>query len=137
MQNLEIDQSVYGRSQAWRIPYTSYMGAIGFIMGGSGLSELWSIMYAANSIGKMLTGHSFARSLRAHFLTQLGLGVHFMQNLEIDQITSANLQALHTAALDNVQAIEDFPNIPTIMTTMEKLQTFMKEAASSNRSTKL
>ncbi|XP_076040412.1 glutamate--cysteine ligase isoform X1 [Oratosquilla oratoria] len=43
----------------------SFMGAIGFIMNGSGIKELFSTVYASTSVEKMLTGHAYARALRA------------------------------------------------------------------------
>lgn len=51
----------------------SYMGAIGYLMEGSGIEELWEQVYATNTIGSLLSGHSFARAFRAHVLTLLVL----------------------------------------------------------------
>ena len=44
------------------------MGDVGYIMGGSRLEELWILIYAVESIDKMLNGQFYARALRAHFL---------------------------------------------------------------------
>lgn len=46
----------------------SFMGAVGYIMNGSGIKELFNIVYASASVDKMLTGHAYARALRAHIL---------------------------------------------------------------------
>ena len=51
----------------------SYMGAIGSIMAGSGLEELWGSVYASGSISHMMNGHAYSRALRAHFLSQAAL----------------------------------------------------------------
>ncbi|XP_064120382.1 uncharacterized protein LOC135225033 [Macrobrachium nipponense] len=51
----------------------SYMGAIGHIMAGSGLSDLWETVYGINTVKHMLTGHAYARALRAHMLTASSL----------------------------------------------------------------
>ena len=51
----------------------SFMEAIGYIMEGRGLADLWSQVYAKASVVHMQTGHSYARALRAHFLTQEAL----------------------------------------------------------------
>ena len=48
----------------------SYQGSIGYIMGDSGLRNLWETAYAHNSVNHMLTGHAYARALRAHMLQQ-------------------------------------------------------------------
>lgn len=45
----------------------SFMGSIGYIMGGSGLKELLSVIYAPISVDKMLTGYAYARAIRGHF----------------------------------------------------------------------
>ena len=46
----------------------SYMGSIGYIMGGSGIQKLWEEVYAPDSLNHMITGHTYSRALRAHFL---------------------------------------------------------------------
>lgn len=47
----------------------SFLGSVGYVMKGSGIEELWETVYAKNSIPHMMTGHSFARAVRAHILT--------------------------------------------------------------------
>ena len=47
----------------------SYLGSIGHIMGESGLSDQWKTVYAPNSVKHMLSGHAYARALRAHMLS--------------------------------------------------------------------
>lgn len=49
--------------------FMSYLGAIGYVISGSGLEDLWSVAHASESMKKMMTGHSFARSVRAHILS--------------------------------------------------------------------
>lgn len=44
-----------------------YMCAVGYIMSGSGLAELWSCVYAKASVGHMTTGHAYSRALQAVF----------------------------------------------------------------------
>jgi hypothetical protein len=51
----------------------SCMGAIGNIMTGSGLEELWNTGYAKASVAHMTTGHACSRALRARYLTQEAL----------------------------------------------------------------
>lgn len=55
----------------------SFMGAIGYIMTGSGLKELLSIIYAPNTVEKMFTGHAYARAVRGHGLVYLALSKLF------------------------------------------------------------
>ena len=49
----------------------SYMGAIGYVMSGSRLDKLGETVYAPNSVVHMLTGHAYARALRAHILSSV------------------------------------------------------------------
>jgi len=63
----------------------SFMGAIGYIMAGSGLKELWSTIYAANLIEKMMTGHAYSRAVRAYFVTQLCLGKIILDELDLPE----------------------------------------------------
>lgn len=51
----------------------SFMGAVGFIMDGSGLQELFQETYAGASVIKMMTGHAYSRALRAHILAHIAL----------------------------------------------------------------
>lgn len=41
----------------------SFMGAIGYVMQGSGLTELFNTIYAANSTEKIMSGHAYARAI--------------------------------------------------------------------------
>ena len=51
----------------------SYMESIGNIMSWSGLQEQWETVYAPNSVKHMLTGHAYARALRAHMLSAVAV----------------------------------------------------------------
>lgn len=49
------------------------------LLGGSGLKELFSTIYAEDSIKKMISGHSYARNVRAHFMA------HVASSSEVDE----------------------------------------------------
>jgi len=38
-------------------------------MAGSGLKETLSVIYASNSVDKMLSGHTYARAVRGYITT--------------------------------------------------------------------
>lgn len=44
----------------------SYMGSIGYIMGGSGIKEALSTVYAENTIDHIMSGRAYARAVRAY-----------------------------------------------------------------------
>lgn len=51
-------------------------------MAGSGLKDLLSVIYAQNSVDKMLTGHACARGIRAHILCHLALATIVLQTID-------------------------------------------------------
>lgn len=51
----------------------SFLGSIGYIMSGSGLEDLFKLIFAPNSVEKIMFGHAYSRAVRAHFLTHLSL----------------------------------------------------------------
>ena len=57
----------------------SYLGSIGYNMGDSGIRNLWETAYAHNSINHMLTGHAYARALRADMLSAVSLVAHLLE----------------------------------------------------------
>ncbi|KYN10940.1 hypothetical protein ALC57_16910 [Trachymyrmex cornetzi] len=61
----------------------SFLGAIGFIMDGSGLKEAFCEIYAENSSDKALSGHEYARGIRRHFLVQLALSELIFSSMEL------------------------------------------------------
>ncbi|CAG4981622.1 unnamed protein product [Colias eurytheme] len=46
----------------------SFMGSIGAIMSGSGIEDFLKLIYAENCVYKILSGHAYARAVRAHIL---------------------------------------------------------------------
>lgn len=58
----------------------SFLGSLGYIMNGSGIEELYSQVYAKNSVVHMLSGHAYSRSIRAAFLAQEALSHLVLEN---------------------------------------------------------
>ena len=63
----------------------SFLGAIGYLMSGSGLRELLSTVYAPLSVDKMLQGHAFARAVRGHLLATTALSTVILENLQLTE----------------------------------------------------
>lgn len=78
----------------------SFLGSIGFLMTGSGLSELWSTVYASASIPHMLSGHAYARAIRAHCLTFCAISVLIVEEIEVTQEDKDYIQSL-LAGIEN------------------------------------
>ena len=53
-------------------------------MNGSGIEEVWATIYAKNSIVHMMSGHSYARALRAHILTYLALTIPVSKSIDFE-----------------------------------------------------
>ena len=62
----------------------SFLGCIGNIMAGSGIKVALSIIYAPNSVEKMLNGHAYARSVRGHTLLCRSLSINIFEDMEMN-----------------------------------------------------
>lgn len=88
----------------------SFFGAIGQIMQGSGIKEVLSLIYATNSLDKMLNGHAYARAVRAHTLLHLTLATIISEELVIDDEMHANLQDTVNLIMNNTISYVDIEN---------------------------
>ena len=73
----------------------SYLGSVGYIMSQSGLKDMWETVYATNSIDHMVTGHAYARALRAHMLTTASLVGHLLEKNGLNDELKKNLTKIH------------------------------------------
>jgi hypothetical protein len=111
---------------------------IGSIMAGSGIEELWSTVYASNSVIQMMTGHAYARALRAHSLTQLALAVIIVRQWpDLDPIITDDIMVAYTELLENRASPEASANLSALSIIIEKLETVMSTAACTSRTAKL
>lgn len=72
----------------------SFVGAIGYIMAGSGLKQLMSVIYAEQSVEKMLSGHAYSRAVRAHILCHLAVTKIIWQAIELTEDERARMSEL-------------------------------------------
>lgn len=61
----------------------SFLKAIGYIMAGSGLKELFNAIYALLSTEKILTGHAYSRAVRAHILAHATLATIIFETMDL------------------------------------------------------
>ncbi|GBN69820.1 hypothetical protein AVEN_121509-1 [Araneus ventricosus] len=86
---------------------SSFFGAFGYIMQGSGIKEVLSLIYAPNSLDKIRTGHAYAR---AHTLLHLTLATIISKELVIDDDMDANLQNTIEDVKNNTISYNDIEN---------------------------
>nr|GBO46040.1 hypothetical protein AVEN_45702-1 [Araneus ventricosus] len=89
---------------------SSFSGVIGYIMQGSGIKEVLSLIYAPNSLDKMLTGHACSRAVIAHTLLHLTLVTIISKELFIDDDMDANLQNTIEDVKNNTISYNDIEN---------------------------
>ncbi|KAK3923562.1 Major tegument protein [Frankliniella fusca] len=81
---------------------------IGEIMSGSGLEDLFATVYAKNSVPQIMSGHSYARAMRAHSLAQQALGVIILKNeIVADSTILAELSSLHQKLMGGEVSCEE------------------------------
>lgn len=87
----------------------SFLGAIGYIMAGSGLKDIFATIYAENSVEKMLAGHAYARAVRAHMLCHLALAHIILETLELTDNDRTTMDQLlgHLSATSIIRADEN------------------------------
>lgn len=99
----------------------SFLGAIGNIMAGSGLQQLWMTVYAENSTKGMLGGHKYARAVRAHFLTQTALIFKILDESIISDDEKREMKDLLTTNVGSEDiSIDEIENTPIAKKYTEK-----------------
>jgi len=69
-----------------------FLGCIGYVMSGSGLNEILSIIYAPVSVEKMMNGHAYVRAVRGHLLVHLALGRIIMDNVKFSEDETTQIE---------------------------------------------
>lgn len=90
--------------------HMSFLGAIGYIMQGSGIKKVLSLIYAPKSLEKILNGHAYARAVRAHTLLQLALAIIISKNLALDDIIDVDLTINIENTMNDTLSYDDIEN---------------------------
>ena len=92
----------------------SAKGAIGYIMAGSRIEDLFSIVYAKGSVPHLMTGHDYTRSFRAHLLSSTVLISHLIDESGValtnhgdtlSSLMSKNIEVNQLMELESVQLL--------------------------------
>ena len=110
----------------------SFMGAVGNIMAGSVIEDLWSriTVCAPSSVPHMSTGHAFARALRAHFLTQEALATIILKNSNILDASKEKLSQLYECLMGDLhfQRVLSSDDVTKLFDNLNKICNEVKES---------
>jgi hypothetical protein len=81
----------------------SYMGSLGFIMRGSGLSEALQQIYGPNAVDHLLSGKAVSRAVRAHLLTESALTTKLLKNLVPQDYVSCTYETAEQDVSPDIQ----------------------------------
>ncbi|KYM98809.1 hypothetical protein ALC62_10473 [Cyphomyrmex costatus] len=115
----------------------SFLGCIGFIMAGSGLREVLSVIYAPNSVDKLLAGHAYARAVRAHLLLQLALSKIILQTLPMTNEERESVISLLLQFRENPPKTEEINEHPVVTQLTKKLETHLLQFDNNGPTAKL
>lgn len=114
----------------------SFLGAIGKVMGGSGLEDMWNTIYAKNTVVHMLSGRQYSRALRAHILTlQALLSIIFQMCPE--QHIIHNLEDTFSDIFDGSLLPEDVTECRDVQAIFEIIDSKLKELSIESRTARL
>ena len=66
-------------TDTWRIPsHEEFLGSIGTLMKGSGISEALQTVYGKNAVEYLMIGKAATRAIRGHFITSSALFTKFL-----------------------------------------------------------
>ena len=116
----------------------SYLGCIGQIKSGSRLAELWEQVYAKGSVAHMLSGHAFARAVRAHIFTLLALMHVLMENSDwLNQTDRDHLASMYEEIIDQNVDSTGTQEDETVGQFYQVVSHHLEQAASQSRTGKL
>ena len=88
------------------------MSFIGTIMSGSRIESLWEIIYYSNTVAHM-SGHAYARGLRAHFLIQIAIAVICLEKMNLTEETIREVTESYDALLCDERRLQLLQNSNT------------------------
>lgn len=104
---------------------------------GSGIEELWGQVYAKASVTHMMSGHAYARALRAYFLTQHALITLLLEISSISSSTRERLAELHGQFLDGSCTEREVQGDPALSETVSALDTIMSVVSANSPTAQL
>lgn len=86
----------------------SFLGCLGKFLEGSGIEEVWSTVYGKATLPHLLSGHAYARSYRAHMMTQAALMMLILEEFpDLKLQIATNLEDINRQILAKEKSIEE------------------------------
>lgn len=106
----------------------SYLRCIGQTMAGSGLKEVLCLVYAPNSVDKMLTGQAYARAVWDHSLVHAVLAQILLQQANVSDEEKAGITSL-ISSMDHLtpQQIENDRSLSSVSNKLKNVIERVKE----------
>lgn len=71
-----------------------FLGSIGTLMAGSGLTDAFETCYGPNAVIHIMSGKAIARALRGHFLVDAALTMKIMRLVTVDEGLTVFMEVL-------------------------------------------
>ena len=107
----------------------SYLGAIGKVMKGSGIKELFKNVYAENTVQLIISGKAISRALWAHLLAESALISILFEDTEAVKIAEVNefVSILEEKSLEEIETFCQTPEVREIGAALEKIMQKLRE----------
>ena len=107
----------------------SYLGAIGKVMKGSGIEELFNDVYAENTVQHIISGKAVSRALRGHLLAESALISILFEDTEAVNIAEVNefVSVLEKKSLEEIETFCQTPEVPEIGAALVKRMQELRE----------
>ena len=107
----------------------SYLGAIGKVMKGSGIKELFKNVYAENTVQLIISGKAISRALWDHLLAESALISILFEDTEAVKIAEVNefVSILEEKSLEEIETFCQTPEVREIGAALEKIMQELRE----------
>ena len=101
----------------------SYLGAIGKVIKGSGIKELFKNVYAENTVQLIISGKAISRALWTHLLGESALISILFEDPEAVKIAEINefVSILEKKSLEEIETFCQTPEVREIVAALEKI----------------
>lgn len=116
----------------------SFLGCLGKFMEGSGIEEMWTTVYGKSTIPHLMSGHAYARSYRAHMMTQAALMLLLLEECSsLKDLIINEFRDIHNQTVNKQKTVEDAMKESKTNEIMTKLEEVCEGLVKTSRTSKL